>query len=95
MQAGLATVEEGEWDAVNDGEGESRAKTSALGPVRAMRPQPLGVPWSQVRHRTNVIRSSVVPWGLPRRLWQRPWSSIDHRALEAGNATLKAALELA
>ena len=61
VQAGLATVEEGEWDAVNDGRGERRAKTSATGPVKAMRPQPLGVPWSQVRHRTNVIRSSVVP----------------------------------
>ena len=80
-QAGLAIVEEGEWNAVDDGEGETPCVTSALGPVRAMLLQPLCTPWSQARHRTNVNRSSVVPWRLPRRLWQKPWSSIDHRAL--------------
>ena len=61
----------------------------------AMMLQPLCASWSQARHRTNVIRSSAFPWGLPQRLWQKPWSDNDHRALETGNATMKSALELA
>ena len=61
----------------------------------AMMLQPLCASWSVARHRTNVIRSSAHPWGLPRRLWQKPWSDNDHRALATGNATMKSALELA
>ena len=33
--------------------------------------------------------------GLPQRLWQKPWSDNDHRALETGNSTMKSALNLA
>ena len=61
----------------------------------AMMLQPLCASWSQARHRTHVICSSAFPWGLPQRLWQKPWSDNDHRALETGNATMKSALELA
>ena len=61
----------------------------------AMMLQPLCASWSIARHRTNVIRSGLHPWGLPRRLWQKPWSDNDHKALATGNATMSSALELA